>query len=116
MPFTESEIADHTELIENKSWSRRRPPLELRDRIREGQRIDGLAIELFFVRPAFRDPDETIEDPIAKLQHVRRRDVWRIYWMRGDLKWHRYPPCPQVTSLEEALRIIDEDAHGCLFG
>lgn len=116
MSFTETEIAEYTELLENRFWSRRRPPLEVRDQIREGQRFSGLAIELFFARPAYKRPDEFDEEPIAKLQYVRKDDVWRIYLKRADDKWHRYPPCPQVAGLDEALRIIDEDPSGSFFG
>lgn len=116
MPFTETEIAEHSALIEELFWSRRRPPLRLRDKIREGQRFDGLAIELFFVRPAYQRPGEFSEEPIVKLRYVRKHEVWRIYWMRADLKWHAYPPCPEVTTLDEALRIVDEDANCCFFG
>lgn len=36
--------------------------------------------------------------------------------MRADLKWHRYIPHPITLNLEEALRVMDEDANGCFFG
>lgn len=116
MPFTETEIADHTALIEERFWSRRRPPLHLRDKIREGQQFSGLEIELFFVRPAYQRPGEFSEESIVKLRYVRRHERWHIYWKRADGKWHSYQPCPEVDSLEEALRIVDEDAHCCFFG
>ena len=116
MAFTDSEIAEHTALIEKLFWSRRRPPLHLRDKVREGQRFAGHAIELFLVRPAFNRPGEQIEEPIAKIQFVRSRNVWHLFWKRADGKWHRYPPQPETDSLATALRIIDEDANGCFFG
>ena len=116
MPFTESEIADHSALIEKRFWSRRRPPLHLREKIREGQRFTGLEIELFFVRPACQRPGEFSEESIVKFRYVRRHEVWRIHWKKADLKWHRYQPCPEVVSLEEALRIVEEDAYCCFFG
>ncbi len=116
MPFTDAEIAEHTALIETSLWSRRRPPLHLRDQIREGQRLDGLSIELFYARPAFQRPGHFIEDAIAKLQWVRSRKVWKLYWQRADLKWHGYEPHPEAPTLADALRIINEDAHGCFFG
>lgn len=116
MAFTDSESAEHTQLIEDRFWSRRRPPLPLRDKIREGQRITGHAIELFFVRPAFQRPGSFVEEPIAKIQYVRSRNLWKIFWQRADLKWHGYEPCPETDSLAEALRIIDEDACNCFFG
>lgn len=116
MAFTDTETAEHTTLIEELFWSRRRPPLHLRDQVREGQRFAGHTIELFLVRPAFERPGELIEESIGKVQFVRSRNVWRLFWMRADLKWHRYPECPEVSSLEEALRVIDEDADCCFFG
>ena len=116
MPFTELEIAEHTVLLERHFWSQRRPPLHLRDKIREGQRFEGRSIELFFVRPRYNDPTQTIEESIARLTSVRSRGIWRIFWKRADLKWHRYAPCPETKSLAEALRIIDEDANACFFG
>lgn len=36
--------------------------------------------------------------------------------MRQDLKWHSYDPEPEVTSLEEFLQIVEEDAHACFHG
>lgn len=116
MPFTDSEIAEHTALIEREFWAKRRPPLRIRDKMREGQRFDGLAIELFFVRPVFLRPGEFVEEPIAKVRFVRRRGVWRIYWERADLRWHSYEPCAEVPSLAVALRVIDEDRYCCFFG
>jgi hypothetical protein len=116
MAFTDDEIAAHVTLIENAFWSRRRPDPSMRDRIREGQRLSGHTIELFYVRPAFCRPGEMSEDPVAKLQFVRSRDVWKIFWKRADLKWHGYQPCSEVSTLAEALRVIDEDDYCCFFG
>jgi hypothetical protein len=110
MAFTDSEIAEHTALIEQLLWSRRRPPLHLRDQMREGQRFTGHAIEFFFVRPRFDAPREMIEESIAKVQFVRSRGVWRLYCKRADLKWHGYQPFPEPPTLAEALRAMDQDS------
>jgi hypothetical protein len=116
MTFTDAEIAEHLKAIEDSFWSRRRPPVHLRDKVREGQRFTDRSIELFIVRPVFNRPDEHTEESIAKLQHMPRLGCWRIFWKRADGNWHRYQPCPEVTSLTEALRVIDEDANCCFFG
>lgn len=117
MAFTDIEIAEHMKVLEDCFWTRRRPPLHLRDKVREGQRFgDPRTIELFLVRPAFQRPGEQVEEPIARVQHLPRLRVWRIFWKRADGKWHRYKLCPEVESLREALRVIDEDAHCCFFG
>jgi len=49
MTFTDHEIAEHLKVIEDVSWSRRRPPVHLRDKLREGQRFIDRTIELFTV-------------------------------------------------------------------
>ena len=116
MAFTENETAKILRQLEDEFWTHRRPPLELRDKVREGQRIDGQSIELFLNRPAFRHPGEWIEEPIAKIRYVRSRDTWEIYWRRADLKWHIYEPCPKTESLSAALAEINEDQHACFFG
>ena len=116
MAFTEFEIAEHTAVIERVFWSKRRPSLSIRDRMREGQRLEGQSVELFFVRPLFSDPTRHTEESIAKLTFVRASGAWRIFWKRADGKWHRYPPVPQAPTLEAALRVVDQDANACFFG
>lgn len=116
MPFTEDEIAQHLETLETEFWIHRRPPLHLRDKIREGQRIEKQDIILYFQRPAFQRPGEWIEESIAKIRYVRTQDVWKLYWQRADMNWHRYEPCPEAAALSEALAVINEDAYCCFFG
>lgn len=116
MSFTHNEIAEHLKVIEDTFWSRRRPPLHLRDKVREGQRFTDRTIELFIARPVFNRPGEHTEESIARIERKPRLRVWRIFWKRADGHWHRYQPCFEVLSLAEALRVIDEDAHGCFFG
>jgi len=101
--------------LEESFRSLRRPPLHLRDKVREGQRFTDRSIELFPVRPAFNRPGGQIEESIARIQHMPRLRVWHLFWQRADGRWHRYQPCPQTESLSEALRIIHEDTNGCFF-
>jgi hypothetical protein len=116
MAFTENEIAEYATIIEEHFWAHRRPPLHLRDQIREGQRFADQSIELFFVRPVFRLPDQWVEDPIAKIKFIRNRKVWQLFWKRADNQWHRYPPNPEAESLAAALSLIHEDVNACFFG
>jgi len=116
MAFTQDEQEWILDTLERCFWSKRRPPLRVRDRMWEGQRIEGHSLELFFVRPVFDQPDQTVEEAVAKLTLVRTWSVWKIFWKRADGKWHGYPPCPEADSLEEALQVVDADSHGCFFG
>lgn len=60
MAFTESELREDLNVLETVFWSHHRPPERVRDRMRDGQRITGQAIELFFIRPAFERPGEFV--------------------------------------------------------
>lgn len=68
------------------------------------------------MRPGFKSPDDLTEESIAKVRHLPRLRVWRIFWKRADGTWHRYTPFPEASSLAEALGVIGEDANGCFFG
>ena len=94
----------------------RRPPAHIRPELDLAYRFEGQSVEIFELRPAFQRPDETIEVSIAKATYVKRRQFWRIYWMRADLKWHRYDPQSTVPSVEDFLAAIDRDQYGCFFG
>ncbi|HTI71757.1 MAG TPA: DUF3024 domain-containing protein [Candidatus Limnocylindria bacterium] len=115
MAFTNLEIAEHALTLEKHFWSRRRPPLHLRDKVREGQRFKDQSIELFYLRPAFQRPGES-ENSIAKIRYIRSGDRWRIFWKRANGNWYAYPLKPEVKTLAAALRVIDEDAAHCFFG
>jgi len=32
------------------------------------------------------------------------------------LKWHRYDPVAEVSTLDEFLRVVAEDTHACFRG
>lgn len=79
-------------------------------------RIAGQSVEIFEIRPAWKTPNVTIEERIAKAMYVRTQNVWRIYWQRADLKWHSYEPVPEVVGLSEFLSVLEEDAYACFWG
>lgn len=99
-----------------KFLEERRPPTHLRARLDLAYRISGQSVEIFEIRPAFRNPDEKMEMPVAKTTYVKSKKVWKVYWMRQDLKWHSYPPAPQVKHFEDFLELVNEDANACFFG
>ena len=96
----------------------RRPPEEIRDEIDLGYRIDKTdqSVVIYEIRPHWKDPDETVQTRVARMKYVKSRDIWKLYWMRRDLKWHKYPPAPEVRSLQEAIEIVDEDERSCFWG
>ena len=95
---------------------KRRPPPHVRPKLDLGFRVAAHRVELFEIRPRFDRPSEKLEHPFAKATYVTAQDVWKVFWQRADLKWHRYDPAPEVASLEDFLHLVQEDKHACFFG
>ena len=95
---------------------RRRPPPHVRPELDLGFRVSGQSVEIFEIRPRWNNRSEKVEQPVAKATLVKSSGKWKVFWMRADLKWHRYPPVPQVRSLEHFIELVEEDAHSCFFG
>ena len=115
MAISEFEIK-RVEKIMDGYLARRRPPVHIRNELDIGYRHENQSIELFEIRPAYKDPSVIIEHSIAKATYVKQKGIWRIYWMRADQKWHRYEPVPEVGDLEEFLSVIEGDHYGCFYG
>ncbi len=95
---------------------KRRPSPHIRGQVDLGYRVSGQSVEIFEIRPRWDDPEEKIEEAVAKATYVKTQKVWKVYWQRADLKWHRYDPDPEVKTLAEVLRLVDEDEYACFFG
>jgi hypothetical protein len=95
---------------------KRRPPPHIRPELDIGYRISGQSIELFEIRPMWRNPGVKQEYGIAKATYVRTRDVWKLFWLRQDLKWHGYEPQPTAATIEEFFAVVDKDEFHCFFG
>lgn len=95
---------------------KRRPPDNMRHQIDLDYKIENQSIIIFEIRPHWKRQGEKIESPIAKTTWVKTQNCWNIYWMRGDLKWHIYKPVSEVKTIEEFLKVVDSDRHGCFWG
>ena len=116
MAFSEFETKRLEKLV-GAFVGKRRPPPHVRPKLDLAFRIAQQSVELFEVRPKWRgEPGETMEHAVAEAAYVRARDCWKVYRKRADLKWHGYPPEPQVSSIERSLAIVGADKHGCFFG
>jgi hypothetical protein len=96
--------------------AKRRPPEEIRSKLDFRVDINGSDVLVVEVRPAYNNPERIIEHPIAKAKWVETRKVWRLFWMRADLKWHSYKPKPHASTIAAILSEVDRDPHGCFFG
>lgn len=115
MTLSEFEIKRCEKLVA-EFVEKRRPPPHVRAELDLAFRISGQSIEIFTLRPYWMDKSRIQEHPVAKATYNKSKLCWKIFWQRADLKWHRYPPNPEVASVEEFLEIVQEDDHGCFFG
>ena len=115
MAFTELELA-RCERELQVFMKRRRPPVHIRDQLDHGYKINGQSVELFDIRPDWRDKTQKMERAFAKATFVRSQNVWRVYWQMRDLKWHGYEPHLEVNSLARFLEVVHKDEHCCFFG
>ena len=93
-----------------------RPAPHIRPELDIGFRIKGQSVEIFEVRPRWQEPRVKMEHPVAKATFVRSQALWKIFWMRADLKWHGYEPLPAVGTIEKFLAAVEKDEYACFWG
>jgi hypothetical protein len=93
-----------------------RPPPHIRPELDLGYRVSGQSVELFEIRPMWKKPSVKQEHSVAKATYVRARGVWKVFWLRQDLKWHSYEPHPIAKNIEEFLAVVEKDEHCCFYG
>ena len=93
-----------------------RPPLEVLDQLDFGYRIEDQNVYMFEIRPRWDKPEEKKETPVAKTTYIKSKDLWKIYWMRGNLKWYHYEPVPSVKTISDFFDLVEEDELSCFFG
>ncbi len=94
----------------------KRPAPPIRPSLDIGFRVRGQSVEIFEIRPYWRDESQIMEQSIAKATYVKTRNSWKIFWKRADLKWHVYEPQARVRSIEDFLKVVDDDHYGCFWG
>ena len=115
MAFSEFE-RKRIEKIVGRYIEEKRPPVEIRDELDLSFKIEGQSIEIFEIRPLWDDPKEKIEEAVAKATYVKSRNLWKVFWQRADLKWHRYDPDSEVDTIDDFLEVVEQDEYSCFFG
>ena len=110
------QTVDMIELLENFVGRMRPADEEVRKKLDFGYDIEDQSIILFEIRPDWRNPEIIRHHPYAKATYIKKSGTWKIYWLRGNLKWYSYRPQPTVNSLKQFLEIVQQDNHHCFFG
>ena len=115
MSLSEFETKRYKKII-SEFIDKRRPPAHIRNEVDLGFRLDGQSVEIFEIRAVWNNPEQKIEQPVAKATYVKRQNLWKVYWMKSDLKWHKYEPELEVSELADFVAVIDEDKYACFWG
>jgi hypothetical protein len=114
MAFVEIELARIDKAVGGLCTGRNRP--DLQQLLSLQYRISGHDVVVYERRPHYDGRPGHTEGGVAKFKFIRRRGEWYLFWMRADLKWHRYVPLPSDVDLGRLVAEVDKDAHGCFFG
>ena len=110
------QMVDTIELLENFVDRIRPETKEVRMKIDYGYNIQNQTVLLFEIRPDWLNHETLRQYAFAKATYVKRSRLWKIYWLRGNLKWYPYDPTPTVKSLKKFLEIVEKDDYHCFFG
>ena len=89
--------------------------LEHADQLRFECEIDGHTVTIWEVRPPWDGVGDHTRKGVVRFRFVRSRGVWELYWMRRDLKWHRYDPARSTPDLAALVAIVGADEYGAFF-
>jgi len=102
---------------EMKSFIEKRiTPVEMENGVDISYSIEKESITVFEVSPAWDNPAEKVEAPIAKATFVKENNTWKVFRQKSDDKWHKYEQVPEVKTFAEFLAVVAEDKHGYFWG
>ena len=93
-----------------------RPPEHIREQLDIGYTFENNTLEIFEIRPQWNDPSKIQHSPFVKARYIKSKNIWKIYWLRGNLKWYPYDPHPETDSPTSLFEIINKDEHHCFKG
>ena len=86
------------------------------DQLRFTYDVDGHRVSIHEERPPWDGQGGWTRHGVARFRYTRKSGEWNLYWMRADLKWHRYDPDSMPHDLESLVAVVDEDAYCAFFG
>ena len=76
MALSEFEIKK-CEKVVGEFVKKRRPPAHIRNELDLGYRVEEQSVEIFEIRPMWRNPDKKIEEAVAKTTYVKTKKTWK---------------------------------------
>jgi hypothetical protein len=109
------QVLDIIEVME-AFLERNRPPEPIRSKLDIGYKIEGQSIIIHEIRPLWNNSSKTIYPEVAKATFVKAKNYWKVFWLRANLKWCTYESQPTVKTLQEFVKIVEDDKHTCFWG
>jgi hypothetical protein len=91
-------------------------PEHLRDEYRIELELGPNAITIVSCEPPWPGSDEPVRMPVARLRFVANANVWRLYWVDSNDRFHLFEPFPEVRDVQSLLREIDADPTNIFWG
>jgi hypothetical protein len=96
---------------------RRCSPPEHADQLRTVYEVEAHSVSMYEERPPWRGEAEWTRMGVARFRYFRSRGEWQLYWMRQDLRWHRYEPDDEMPAdLASLVALVEADHYGAFFG
>lgn len=115
MGFNESDLKKIDKDMKN-FIVKHRTPVEIENGVDISYSIEKDSVLIFEVSPAWDNPAEKVEVPIAKATFVKESNTWKIFRQKSDDKWHKYEQLPEVKTFGEFLDEVEEDKHEYFWG
>lgn len=114
VPRPEVEFA--AKLVER--YAAAKVPTEMQDQVRLEVETAGNAITIWECRPPWRPEygPEWTRMGIARFRYSPSGKSWTVYWLRSDLKFHRYTLVGPQTGIGPLLDEVARDPHACFWG
>ena len=78
--------------------------------------LEDQSLFLLEIRPKWNEPEVKTEVAFAKLSYVKKNQLWKLYWMRQNMKWSPIDENGTNKNLEPLLEIVSEDTYGFFWG
>lgn len=97
-------------------FCRREPPAHVRNELEYAVRIDGNAVTLVELRPAFRAEVGRTESLVARFRFVSTSSTWQLFWRDRNCDWHRYTAARPTKRLSMLFAVVRRDPTGIFWG
>jgi hypothetical protein len=97
-------------------FCRREPPKDVRAELEYAVRIEGNAVTLVELRPAFRADIGRTESPVARFRFTKTTATWQLFWQDRNLHWHRYEYSRPAKRLSTLFAEVRRDPTGIFWG